>query len=120
MSGHCRVILTVILSLLTAPVAAQTVFQTAAEIHESYPDLPGRDLALGFCSACHGFRIVAVQGMSRPQWEASLTWMTRKHNMPELDPADRETILNYLAAAFPPKATPGGRTGWTSPFTPRP
>jgi hypothetical protein len=40
--------------------------------------------------------------------------MIRRHNMPPLDGKDRETVLNYLAAAYPPRA-PAGRA-WQNPF----
>ena len=57
----------------------------------------------------------AAQGMTRPQWEDSLAWMTRRHNMPPLEGRDRDVVLDYLAATFPPRgsASPGG---WRNPF----
>ena len=110
--------------MLAAPAMAQTgagsTFQPSPEDPEAYPDFPGRDITFGFCAACHGFRIVAAQGMTRPQWDASLRWMTQRHNMPELEAADRDTILEYLAAAFPPKTAAGGRANWQSPFAAKP
>jgi len=91
-----------------------TGFETQVEDPNAYPVFPGRDEAFGFCSACHAFRLVASQGMTREQWASSLTWMTERHAMPVLDPADRDVILDYLAKAFPPKAP----AGWRSPFAP--
>ncbi len=41
---------------------------------------------------------VAQQGMSRRQWDETLTLMNEKHNMPKLDGKERETVLNYLEA----------------------
>jgi hypothetical protein len=41
--------------------------------------------------------------------------MVRRHNMPPLDDKSREVVLNYLEAAYPPRA-PGGRGGWVNPF----
>lgn len=93
-------------------------FEAQAEDPESFPDLPGRDEAFGFCAACHAFRLVASQGMTRDQWIVSLNWMTERHGMPVLEPADRKVVLDYLEKAFPPKAPDSGRGGWRSPFAP--
>ncbi len=116
--------LVVLLGLVVAavPSVAQqppaAAFQPGQEDPATYPDFPGRDETFGFCAACHNFRIVAAQGMTRDQWDASLAWMTDKHGMPALDHAYRETILDYLAKAFPPRAPVGGRAGWRNPFAP--
>ena len=42
--------------------------------------------------------------------------MIRRHNMPPLDGKDREVVLTYLEAAYPPRAPAGGR-GWQNPFS---
>ena len=94
------------------PSAPISVFQPRDETEFDYPDHPGRGLAFGFCASCHGFRIVAAQGMTREQWDSSLAWMTERHNMPAIETADRLPILDYLATAFPPKEPTGGRPGW--------
>ncbi len=90
----------------------------------SFPAHPGREETVGFCTGCHGFKIVAAQGMSREQWEASLTWMTQRHNMPEIHGEERKLVLDYLEKAFPPLApaasgtAPPARGTWKSPFAP--
>ena len=104
------------LLLLAGPAWAQDV---APSDPADYPDAPGREEAVAFCGACHGMRIVASQGMTRVQWDESLKWMVLRHNMPELDKADLDVVLDYLERAFPPKATGGGRPGWNNPFAPR-
>lgn len=98
---------------------ASTTFQPEEEDQATFPDFPGREEAFGFCGACHAFRLVAAQGMSRDQWQASLVWMTAKHGMPELEPAYRDVILDYLAKAFPQKPASGSRGGWRNPFQPQ-
>jgi hypothetical protein len=80
-----------------------------------YPDGPNREETFYFCTACHGFKLVAQQGMTRAQWEDSINLMVRRHNMPPLDDKDRDTVLNYLEAAYPPRA-PAARGGWVNPF----
>lgn len=83
---------------------------------ELYPAHPNRDDAFYACVACHSFKIVAQQGMSRPRWDESLTWMTQRHRMPPLEGAEREKVLDYLAAAYPERTQPGG---WKNPFAPQ-
>ncbi len=79
---------------------------------ELYPAHPNRDDAFYACVACHSFKIVAQQGMSRERWDESLTWMTTRHSMPKLEGKDRENVLNYLSTVFPEKTQPG----WKNPF----
>lgn len=83
---------------------------------EHYPDGPSREEAFYFCTACHSFKIVAAQRMSRERWDESLDLMVKRHNMPDVQGADREKILDYLAGAFPERREPGG---WKSPFAPK-
>jgi hypothetical protein len=80
---------------------------------EQYPAGPNRDDAFYFCTACHSFRIVAQQGMSRERWDDSLTWMVERHSMPDVQGVQRQKILDYLASAFPERRAPGG---WKNPF----
>jgi hypothetical protein len=89
-----------------ALVAALVYAGAAAAQEESPDDLPegkGREEAFYGCTACHGFALVRQQGMSRERWDETIDYMSTRHNMPELDPADRALILDYLAAQFPPR-----------------
>ncbi len=88
----------------------------AEEGPEQYPDHPNRDDAFYFCTACHSFKLVAAQGMSRERWDESLTWMVQRHNMPDVQGEDRRKILDYLASAFPERSQRGG---WKNPFAPK-
>jgi mono/diheme cytochrome c family protein len=97
------------------PAMAQTGFTPRDESPEEFAAGAGRDEAFYACTACHGFRLVAQQGLTRAQWEDSIALMVRRHNMPPLDDKSREVVLNYLEAAYPPRA-PGGRGGWVNPF----
>ena len=97
--------------------AAQTKrIRPAEEGPEQYPAHPNRDDAFYFCTACHSFKIVAAQGMSRERWDESLGWMVERHNMPEVKGEDRKKILDYLASAFPERTERGG---WKNPFAPK-
>jgi hypothetical protein len=88
----------------------------AEEGPEQYPAHTNRDDAFYFCTACHSFKIVAAQGMSRERWDESLTWMVERHNMPDVQGEDRNKILDYLASAFPERSERGG---WKNPFAPK-
>ncbi len=98
-----------------APAIAQTTFTPRDESPEEFAAGAGRDETFYACTACHGFKLVAQQGMTRVQWEDSINLMVRRHNMPPLDDKDRDTVLNYLEAAYPPRA-PAARGGWVNPF----
>lgn len=83
---------------------------------EQYPDGPNREDTFYFCTACHSFKIVAAQGMSRERWDETLAFMVTRHKMPDVQGQDREKMLDYLTTAFPERRAPGG---WRSPFAPR-
>ena len=85
---------------------------------EDFPAGAGRDDTFYACTACHGFKLIAQQGMSRRQWEESIELMVKRHNMPPLADKDQKIVLDYLEATFPPRA-PAGRGGWQNPFSPR-
>lgn len=100
-------------ALLASPLGAGA----AEDGPENYPEGPNREETYYFCAACHSFRIVSRQGMNRDRWDDTLSWMSERHNMPVLEGADRQAILNYLAHAYPENA-PSGRAGWKNPFAP--
>jgi hypothetical protein len=85
----------------------------AEEAPEQYAAGPNRDDTFYFCTACHGFKIVAQQGMSRERWNETFDVMTKRHGMVDVQGEQREQMLDYLASAFPERRTPGG---WKNPF----
>src|SRR5262245_45454180 len=107
---------TSLLSVLLFLAAASVVFAQPAQFTpgdekpEDYPAGAGRDDTFYLCTACHGFKIVAQQGLTRRQWEDSLQWMTDRPNMAPLPPKEREIGLNYLEATFP-RRSPASRRG---------
>jgi len=104
------------LSLVVAGAASaqQAAFTPRDETPEEFAAGTGRDDTFYACTACHNFKLVAQQGMSRRQWDETITLMTQRHGMPPLEDKDREIVLNYLESAYPPRA-PAGR-GWQNPF----
>jgi hypothetical protein len=102
------------LSLSAACGLAQTPgFTPRTEDPSEFPEGAGRDDAFYSCTACHNFKLVAQQGQSRAQWEETIEIMIKRHNMPPLDPKQRQIVLDYLATAYPPRKAPGG---WQNPF----
>jgi len=112
-AGHALVIAAM---LFVAPAIAQSTFAPGDESPEQFVAGAGRDETFYACTACHNFKLVAAQGLSRAGWEDSLNLMVRRHNMPPLDDKDRTTVLNYLTAAYPPRA-PTTNRGWQNPFS---
>lgn len=109
----------VVAALGTDRAASQSqTFTPRDENIEELPAGPGRDETFYACTACHNFKLVAQQGMSRQRWNDTLTWMTERQGMPALEGADRELILDYLAAHYP-QTEPAARGGWQNPFTNR-
>jgi hypothetical protein len=100
---------------MAAGATTAQVAQPAPETPEMFPAAPHREETFYFCSACHNFKLTAAQGMTREKWDETLAWMTVKHNMPKLEAAERDAVLDYLATAFPPKA-PAAQGGWKNPF----
>ena len=100
---------------LIAPAVAQQAFTPRDESPDEFVAGAGRTETFYACTACHGFKLVAQQGMTRAQWEDSINLMVRRHSMPPLDDKDREVVLNYLEAAYPPRA-PAARGGFVNPF----
>ncbi|HZA94426.1 MAG TPA: hypothetical protein VE420_17520, partial [Gemmatimonadales bacterium] len=108
-------------SMAAAQVQAQgaaPAFTPKVEQIEDLPNGPGRDETFGMCTACHGYKLVSNQGMTRDKWDETLTWMTERHGMPDIQGGDRDLILDYLAAHHPPKA-PIRAGGFKNPFAPQ-
>ena len=100
--------------LWIAPTTAQTAFTPRDESAEDFPAGTGREETFYACTACHGFKLVAQQGLSRAGWDDSINLMIRRHNMPPLNEMDRAAVLGYLEATYPPR--PPAR-GWQNPFS---
>lgn len=105
-----------LLALSGGPVFAQAQqeqFTPQTEDPETFPEGEGRDDTFYACSACHAFKLVASQGFTRERWDETIDLMVDRHGMAKPEAKDREVLLNYLAKAFPPKASP---RGFQNPF----
>jgi hypothetical protein len=103
----------VLVALPALDASGQRRERPKEEQPEDYPEGPNREDTFYFCTACHGFKIVAAQGMSRARWNETLDFMVTRHKMPDVQGADREKMLDYLERAFPERRQPGG---WKNPF----
>ncbi len=89
------------MSAIDFATAQTPAFTPREEEPEEFPEAPGREEAFYGCTACHGFKIVAQQGMSRQRWDDTVEFMIRQHKMPAPGAQEREKILDYLARTFP-------------------
>ena len=81
---------------LTCAAAAVIVPLEAQDI----PQGGGREVVTARCVACHQTDVIAQQRLSRAGWGRELDKMVRWGA--QLDPAEREPLLDYLAAHFAP------------------
>jgi hypothetical protein len=99
----------------TMTLAQTTAFTPRDESPEEFSAGAGRDETFYACTACHNFKLVAAQGLSRAGWDDSINLMIGRHNMPPPEAKEREVLLNYLEAAYPPRMP--ARGGWQNPFS---
>lgn len=99
-------------SLATAQAPAAG-FEPRLEDIETLPAGSGRDETFYGCTACHAFKLVASQGMTRQRWDETIQLMIDKHKMNEPTEADRALMLDYLSKTYPPRDPRGG---WRNPF----
>ena len=109
--------ITVIGAAMPAAVGqtAQPAFSPRNEDPKDYPAGAGRDDTFYACTACHAFKLVAQQGLSRDKWDETFSYMTERHKMPEITGKDRMVMLDYLSTTFGPKVGRSAR-GWKNPF----
>ncbi len=90
------------LTILGGAAAAALAFATPALSDEDWEFAPlpkgeGAEDTYYACVACHSLQTVTNGAYSRRVWDELLDWMVEEHGMPELDPDEREIILDYLA-----------------------
>jgi hypothetical protein len=89
--------------VLAGLALARTIAAQEVEEHPSVlPEGSYRDEVFYLCTACHSSRLIRNQAMSRERWDETLTWMTERHGMPELQGEERERVLDYLTAHLGP------------------
>jgi competence protein ComEA len=66
---------------------------------QKLPDNPGRELFETICTECHTTDRVVGQQKTRAEWQLKVTEMLQEDQ--DVTQAERDTIVNYLAASFP-------------------
>ena len=91
------------LLLVALPFGAQTRDEAGgAGLLLGLPEGKGREEVIYSCSSCHSIQTVAQQKLDREAWDETLIWMVEEQGMPELEPARRRLILNYLSTHIAP------------------
>ena len=72
-------------------------------------DGEGRSEVFGYCTACHNTALIRRSAFTRERWDELMDWMAEKHGMNPLEGEFRDTIVDYLARHYGPRAR--GRRG---------
>ena len=80
-----------------------------------FPDLPGKDLTIKVCSNCHEAERAASLHQDKDGWTATVTAMVERGLEFKSD-ADYNTVVDYLAKAFPAAAVPPLNINSASPI----
>jgi len=62
----------------------------------------GAEETYAYCAVCHSERIVAQQGLTRPDWEELLEQMVEENGMNPIGEPDLGLVLDYLTANYGP------------------
>ena len=62
----------------------------------------GAEETYAYCTVCHSERIVAQQGLTRPDWDELLEQMVEENGMNPIGEPDLGRVLDYLAANYGP------------------
>lgn len=90
---------------LGAAVAAKPVpYEAPPETAKLAPG-PNAELAEGTCTACHSADYITTQPhkVAAGFWQAEVAKMVKAYGAP-IEDADAKKIVDYLNAAYPPKA----------------
>jgi len=93
--------------LQIGPILAVLSSLSAPLLRAQSPELPpggAQPKVASSCGECHDARIIVQQRLSAAAWGKEVDKMIRWGAV--LDPADREAIIQYLRANFPPDKAP--------------
>jgi hypothetical protein len=88
-----------IATLLFATIACNAFAEDDPDL-ALLPEDPFREDVFYMCSACHSIKTVTQQRLNRHRWDETLEWMVEEGGMAELDPEEREPLLDYLTIYF--------------------
>jgi hypothetical protein len=64
---------------------------------------PGWELVRAHCGGCHSHKLVTAQRADRQTWLDMIRWMQATQNLWQFDAATETSMLDYLAANYPPQ-----------------
>ncbi len=64
------------------------------------PPGPGREEVFFLCQACHSLALVKQQGLSKGDWDETITWMVEEQEMEPPESDERTLLVAYLAAHY--------------------
>jgi hypothetical protein len=106
-------------TIAQTPDLAQRQAEAAAAMAEQQEeetvlaDGEGRSEVFGYCTACHNTALIRRSAFTRERWDELMDWMAEKHGMNPLEGEFRDSIVDYLARHYGPRAR-GPRGG--NPF----
>jgi hypothetical protein len=106
-------------TIAQTPDLAQRQVEAAAAMAEQQEEETvlaegeGRSEVFGYCTACHNTALIRRSAFTRDRWDELMDWMAEKHSMNPLEGEFRDTIVDYLARHYGPRAR-GPRGG--NPF----
>ncbi|MCA3357268.1 MAG: hypothetical protein ING02_04685 [Roseomonas sp.] len=106
-------------TIAQTPDLAQRQTEAAAALAEQQEEETvlaegeGRSEVFGYCTACHNTALIRRSAFTRERWDELMDWMAEKHGMNPLEGEFRDTIVDYLARHYGPRAR-GPRGG--NPF----
>jgi hypothetical protein len=86
--------------LLCVTIAASAGTAT----NEQLPEGPGKEKAESGCLTCHEARIIVQQRLNKGAWTKEVDKMVKWGA--EVDPKDRDVLIDYLSANFTPEQPP--------------
>ena len=86
------------MKILSTAILAATAFAALAPA-QTLPAGPNKDLFEKACTSCHGLEPITIMKASKDEWNDVVEDMIAKGA--EINKADQEKIVAYLAAAFP-------------------
>src|SRR5215467_6528511 len=98
--AHRKIRLLLTSALLSAAVLASGSLW-AASPNEQLPAGPMQEKATAACTSCHEARIIVQQRLSKAAWTREVDKMVKWGA--EVDPKDRDALIDYLSANFTPE-----------------
>ena len=90
--------------LALALIGAVSVAKGASSPSEQLPAGPMQEKAAAACTSCHEARIIVQQRLSKAAWAKEVDKMVKWGA--EVDPADRDALIDYLSDNFGPDQPP--------------